>query len=239
MVKKRLLSITVLLLVSAWTLFVPASLHAIDTQMLDIAIMSVEKAGPPVSVGDVLLFSYQPASGHVRYVGARFAHESYVVLHPYVRNESGIFVLGYRVPEGVEEIRYRIVVDGLWMNDPASPAERDFLGNPISLYRIEKEIPRSIVNPTIEPDGGVRFVFQGKPGQRISISGDFNNWEPFIDFLSEIPDKPGFFSIRLRIKSGAHYYFFFSEGMRIMDPKNPEKAADPSGNEVSYFFLPT
>jgi hypothetical protein len=240
MARGNTVQIAALFLIPALGLFFPVPLRAIDAQRLDIAIKSVESGGPPFLIGDVLIFSHMPASGRARFVGARFAHESFAVLHPFVRNEYGIFVLGYPVPEGVGTIRYRIVVDGLWMSDPANPeAEPDSLGNPISLFRIDKEIPRSIINPAVLSDGELLFVFRAKPGQRISISGDFNDWEPSIDSLSEIPGKPGWFSIRLRIKPGAHYYFFFSNGMRILDPFNPETAVDPGGNEVSYFFLPS
>jgi hypothetical protein len=228
------------LLIPVIGLFFPAPLRAIDAQRLDIAIKSVESQGPPFLLGDILILSHEPDSGSARFVGARFAHESFAVLHPFVRNEYGVFVLGYPVPEGVGTIRYRIVVDGLWMSDPANPdTEPDSLGNPISLFRIEKEIPRSVINPAVLPDGAFLFLFRSKSGRRISISGDFNNWEPFIDYLSEIPGKPGWYSIRLRIKPGAHYYFFFSDGTRILDPFNPETATDPGGNEVSYFLLPS
>jgi hypothetical protein len=228
-----------LLVIPAIAMFFPSPLSAVDAQRLDIAMKSVESAGPPFLVGDVLILSYMPDESQVRYVGARFAHESFAVLHSYVRNEYGVFVLGYHVPEGAGTVRYRIVVDGLWMDDPANPeSELDALGNSISLFRIEKEIPRSIVNPELDADGGVIFMFRGRPGQRVSIFGDFNNWEPSIDFLTEIPGKPGYFSIRLRVRPGPHFYRFFSDGARIPDPFNPRAAVDPAGNEVSYFFLP-
>ena len=54
-------------------------------------------------------------------------------------NERGVFVLDYPVPEGVREIHYRIVVDGLWMPDPANPVtEPDGAGALLSVYTLEK-----------------------------------------------------------------------------------------------------
>ena len=87
---------------------------------LDIAVKTLAAAQPPRMVGDELILSYKPAYP-VRFVGVRFGHESWKILHTYARNEHEVFVLDYPVPEGGREIRYRIVVDGLWMADPANP----------------------------------------------------------------------------------------------------------------------
>lgn len=215
----------------------PASLFAANPITLDIAIQSIEHSEPPRLVGDIAIFSCKP-EGSGRFIGARFAHEGYAVLHPYARNDNGVFVLDYQVPEGVREIRYRMVVDGLWMNDPANlSSETDELGNAISVFTIEREPARTLLNPKLEADGGLTFTYRGQAGLRISIAGDFNDWDPFIDFLQEI--QPGLFRITLRVLPGRHFYYFYSNGSRIIDPANPETGVDPSGRTVSYFLTPS
>jgi Glycogen recognition site of AMP-activated protein kinase len=204
---------------------------------LDLALNGLKEAKPPHLVDDVLILSYEPAHGAgVRFVGARFETESYTVLHSFSKNQYGIFVLDYEVPEDTRVIRYRLVVDGLWVSDPSNPdAETDQQGNLISLFTIEKEPVRPILNPRREADGSVTFVFRGLPGRRVTIQGDFNNWDPFMNQLVET--EPGLYRITLRLLPGAHWYRFFTDGRRLLDRYNEDTALDPDGTPVSYFEL--
>jgi hypothetical protein len=202
---------------------------------LDIAVKSLVGAQAPRMVDDVLILSYAPEHP-VRFVGVRFSHESWKVLHSYSVNEHKVFVLDYPIPEGIREIRYRIVVDGLWMADPANPlVESDTMGEEFSVFTLDKEPYRPTVNPRRERDGEITFTFRGASGRRVSIAGDFNNWDPFMDYLAE--KAPGTYSITFRMLAGRHWYFFFSEGQRIIDMANPETGFDPDGNTVSSFAL--
>jgi 1,4-alpha-glucan branching enzyme len=186
-------------------------------------------------VGDVLLLTLKPRM-LTRFVGVRFAHESWKVLHPFAENANGVFVMDYPVPEGLREIRYKIVVDGLWMADPTNPRiDTDAAGNEFSVFTLEKEPVRPVLNPRRENNGTLTFTFRGAPGKRVSISGDFNHWDPFVDTLAET--APGTYLITLRVPAGEHWYFFFSDGRRILDMFNPETGVDPDGNPVSYFSL--
>ncbi len=213
-----------------------ARAFAAQPQTLDLALNGLKQAQPPHLVDDVLILSYSPSRERVRFVGARFDTESYRVLHVFSRNQYGIFVLDYEVPENTSVIRYRLVVDGLWVNDPTNPdSQADDQGNLISLFTIQQEPERPIVNPRVEPDGRVTFVFRGAPGQRVTIQGDFNNWDPFMNQLVET--DPGLYRITLRLLPGAHWYRFFTDGQRVLDRYNSDTAEDPDGQPVSYFEL--
>ncbi len=202
---------------------------------LDLSLNGLKQAQPPHLVGDVLILSYRPARAvDARFVGARFETEDYAVLHSFSRNQYGVYVLDYEVPENTRVIRYRVVVDGLWVNDPTNlDAEADNQGNLISLFTIEKEPERPTVNPHREADGGVTFVFRGQPGQRVTIQGDFNNWDPFVSQLAET--GPGVYRITLQLLPGGHWYRFFTNGHRLLDRYNSDTALDPDGQPVSYF----
>jgi 1,4-alpha-glucan branching enzyme len=216
--------------------FCSGAVYAADPITLDIAVKSITSSMPPRMVDDFLVLSLKP-DRPARFVGVRFAHEAWKILHPYSTNERGAFVLDYRVPEGVREIRYRIVVDGLWMVDPANPrTDVDAAGVSFSVYTLEQEPVRTIVNP--KPEGtALTFVFQGSPGRRVSLVGDFNNWDPFMDPLDET--APGMFSISLRVPAGEHWYYFFSDGRRILDRFNARTGVDPDGGTVNYFVSPS
>jgi len=210
-----------------------AAAHAASPIALDIAVKSIGLPQPPHLVGDILILSFKPDQP-VRYVGVRFANESWKILHPCALNEKGVFVLDYPVPEGVREVRYRIVEDGLWTTDPSNPnTDVDSSGVAFSVYTLESEPVRSIVNPKPAPDGGITFVFNGSPGRRVALVGDFNNWDPFMDPLDET--APGTYSITLRVPPGQHWYRFFSDGRRILDRHNAQTGVTPDGDTVSYF----
>jgi hypothetical protein len=200
---------------------------------LDIAVKSIASNQAPRLVDDVLVLSYKPQRP-ARFVGARFAHESWKEIHRYSLNDNGVFVLDYPVPEGVREIRYRIVVDGLWMGDPSNPnRETDPQGTEFSVFTLDSEPSRPIVNPRREANDALTFTFRGEPGKRVTIAGDFNNWDPFMDPLVET--APGIYRITVRVLAGRHWYVFFSEGRRILDMYNAETGVDPDGYTVSYF----
>jgi 1,4-alpha-glucan branching enzyme len=210
---------------------------AADPTALDVAMKSLHAALPPRVVQDELILSVQPAHP-ARFVGVRFAHESWSILHPYELNENGVFVLDYPIPEGLREIRYRIVVDGELMTDPSNPVtDQDSTGSVLSVFTLEKDPVRPILNPRQERDGSVTFVFRGTAGKRVSLVGDFNNWDPYMDFLAE--DAPGSYSITLRVPAGTHWYYFSSEGRRILDMFNAASAVAPGGAAVSIFTLPS
>jgi Glycogen recognition site of AMP-activated protein kinase len=224
-------------LLLACLLLGPAAAFAANPISLDVAVKSIRSSQPPRMVENELVLSFKPERP-VRFVGVRFAHESWKILHPYAMNERGVFVLDYPVPEGVLEIRYRIVVDGLWMADPANPVtDTDDAGVSFSVYRLENEPARTVVNPKPDSGGALTFVFKGSPGRRVSIVGDFNNWDPFMDPLHET--APGSYSVTLRVPAGEHWYYFFSDGRRILDRFNAQTGVDPDGGTVSYFASPS
>ena len=224
-------------LLLACLLLGPAAAFAANPISLDIAVKSMRTSQPPRMVDDVLVLSFKPERP-IRFVGVRFAHEAWKILHPYAMNERGVFVLDYPVPEGVLEIRYRIVVDGLWMADPANPVtDSDAAGVSFSVFRLENEPARTVVNPKPDSGGALTFVFRGSPGRRVSIVGDFNNWDPFMDPLDET--TPGSYAVTIRVPAGEHWYYFFSDGRRILDRFNAQTGGDPDGGTVNYFVFPS
>jgi hypothetical protein len=210
-----------------------AAAHAASPISLDIAVKSIGMAQPPRLVGDVLILSFKPDQP-VRFVGVRFAHESWKVLHPCALNQKGVFVLDYALPEGVREVRYRVVEDGLWTIDPSNPdTDVDASGVAFSVFTLETEPVRPIINPKPDTGGGLTFLFNGNPGHRVALVGDFNNWDPFMDLLDE--SAQGTYSITLRVPPGEHWYYFFSDGRRILDRHNAQTGVTPDGDTVSYF----
>ncbi len=202
-----------------------------------IALQGIDAPQPPHMLEDALILSVKPTRP-ARFVGARFESEGWRKLHRFQLNDKGVFVLDFTVPEGVREVRYRIVIDGLWMPDPSNPAsDVDDQGNVLSVYTLEAEPHHPIVNPRLERDGSVTFTYTGAPGRRVTIVGDFNNWDPFMEAMRET--DTGTYTITVRLPAGRHWYYFFTDGRRILDPYNPEGGVDPDGLRVSSFSLPS
>lgn len=200
-------------------------------------IINTRHAEPPRIFEDHLFLSYETDRA-VRFVGVAFSHENFSKIHSFIENIHGIFVFIYPIPENVEDIVYRIVVDGLWMADPSNPVvEKDQSGIYLSGVSLPpKEVNRwKLVAPVIHDDSVVDFYYFGPRGREIFISGTFNNWDPFMHKLVEL--TPGKYSISMKILPGIHFYHFVSNGLFLLDPLNPDKGSDSEGFEVSMFEI--
>jgi hypothetical protein len=212
-----------------------AAASATSPTVIDVAVRTIRTMQAPRLVGDTLLLTYR-SRDQVRFVGVRFRHEQWAVLHAYAVNENGVFVLDYPLPAGVGRLAYRIMVDGVWMTDPSNPlVETDERGVAVSVFEVETEPWRSVVNPEVKA-GKATFVYLGTPGTRVSLVGDFNEWDPFAELMTE--ERPGRFSATIAVRPGRHYYAFFAGGRKVLDEANSETGVDPDGRRVSSFTVP-
>ena len=217
-------------------LLLAGPVFCLDGHLMEVRIRGIEQAGPPQYLDRQVLLSYK-ADKPVRLVGARFAHEDYRIFHVYFRNQNDVFLLLLDVPEQVAELRYRLVVDGLWTNDPYNPRfEKDAFGRVFSLFDLGERPARAPVSPEIHREGSVTFFFQTLADRAVSVAGDFNNWDPFWNRMREI--EPGTYRLTVRMPPGQHFYYYIVNGRRVLDPINQETARDYEGFRVSTFFLP-
>jgi hypothetical protein len=148
-----------------------------------------------------------------------------------------VFLLLMDVPEEVEELRYRLVVDGLWINDPYNPdSEEDAFGRVFSLFDLRERPAPEAVSPEIDTEGTVTFSFRTLPDRAVSVAGDFNHWDPFWHRLQET--QPGEYRLTVRMPPGRHFYYYVVNGQRVLDPINQDTARDYEGFRVSTFYLP-
>jgi len=200
----------------------------------------IEASGPrsPFIVDDSIIFTYQQEEP-ARFVAVAFAHEDFTVMHPYKRytpeGGSEVFVLAYPIPPSEETLIYRVIVDGLWIHDPAnSEVIRDVNGIPLSRYRIP---PKQTLEtyPLVKNDGAVTFTYTSRPGQTVTVAGTFNSWDPFMYPLRET--EPGHYRCTIYLPPGEFVYHFIVNGSAINDPLNPRDRFDTSGNRYSYFAI--
>ena len=214
-----------------------------ESVSIHMHITSMEKGQAPVFIGRKVLFSYSAPSksreGYIRRVGIAFGYEDYRVVYPFFRNDKDVFIYVADVPAGVNDIDYRIIVDGLWINDPNNPRTVQSDGGfRVSRIGIPAYLKYSTETPRIEQGRKVKFFYNGESGKAVFLAGNFNNWDPFMLRMKEDPEIPGFYSIAIRIPPGDQYYTFIADGREIIDPRNPRKAIDKDGKRVSYLFIP-
>lgn len=203
----------------------------VTSVQLHLYLSGLKGAQAPVIVDNHLVLS---ARGPYRFVGAAFSHEGWRNVHPFEVNRNGVFVLAVPIPYGEEtQVRYRLILDGLWAADPLNPAMyRDpSTGAAMSIARFPAR-PETVLGAW-EPAGRERatFYFEGAPGQRVTVAGSFNAWDPFIHELAET--SPGRYELELSLPPGEYYYVFFYKGEALADPLNRRLLYGKDGRTVS------
>lgn len=228
----------------------PSFLDGID-MALHVRLQEMRRAEPPQLYGDSVLFTYTPDryyESSVRSVGVAFAHESYRKIYPFRKiidtgkedgpEYTGVLFLLHPLPPGEEKLEYRLIVDGIWMPDPAAPAvEIKESGLAVSVFHIPRMEYRAFRSPEVGPDQRVTFRYRGNSGLRIYLAGSFNDWDPFMYRMMEEPGMPGLYTLSLRLPEGVHYYAYIRNGETITDPLNNRLASRRSGAMVSVLEI--
>ena len=202
---------------------------------LHIRIGEIRRASQPEIFANQILFTYH-ALHPVRHVGIAFQHEDFLKIHTFMVNDLGVFVYPYSIPKKETQLVYRLVVDGLWMEDPINPIKKtDLYGQKFSVVYLPRRDDSADPAPRREAKDSIQFVYYGPPNRRVNLVGSFNNWDPFMHPLEEI--SPGKYRLDLRLPPGEYRYFFVSDGIRITDSLNPRKAYLKSGQEVSFLTV--
>ena len=214
----------------------PFLLFGNNSLAMELKVLGINDARDPEFFEENIIFTYR-TDEQIRYVGIRFEHEDFKKMHIYTKNVKGIYFFIYPIPPGYDHLKYRIVVDGLWMSDPFnSRIEKDpFLEVNFSVLKITEKPMEAFNNPSVKEKRHYNFVYLGNPGMDVFIIGGFNDWDPFMNRLVESPDRRGYYFINIEVGPGRHYYNFIINGTRIADPYNSQIVYDEEGNRLSYF----
>jgi len=216
----------------------PAMQSAEIPQELHLHLNRLVSAQAPQMVANHLVLSGQ---GVYRSVGVAFSHEGWATIHRFQKNTNGIFVLAIPLPFGpARSVSYRMVFDGLWTIDPTNRTKTidNASGLPVSVLELPERSIRVFGswNPAANrQDSTALFFYEGQPGQRITVSGSFNGWDPFLHELKEV--APGNYELELTLAPGTYYYTFVYKGERLKDPLNKTVAWDSNGRQVSVLTI--
>lgn len=204
-------------------------LMASNNLPLHFKILTTDKAEAPLIWNNMLILTAQPERS-ARFVGVAFDYENYSTIHPFEKNEMGIYIYTAPIPE-VNKVRYRLVVDSLWMADPhCLENERDEMGIEVSSIQIPASTTVKVTGPGVNDQGKTIFSIRSKPDATVSIVGTFNGWDPYMTPMRETSE--GVYSTELKLRSGSYFYYFIIDGKKAMDPLNFARARNTEGEEV-------
>jgi hypothetical protein len=216
-------------------------------------LLGISEPGPEI-FDDAVIFT--APSSHRR-VGVAFAEEGFATVHwmrklmvtqdplnapippgkkaPDPYKDSGLLFYVYQTPEGLGEVEYRLIVDGLWTTDPSNPRSRrnDATGISYSLVVMPQVKREPVLHE--RPKGTLNFSFKGPPGETVTVAGSFNGWDPFMYELREYPS--GLYTLTLPLPPGTYQYLFFHRGERLLDPYNFRRAYTLEGNLASEVVI--
>jgi hypothetical protein len=206
----------------------------------------------PEILGDMVVFT---ASSSLRRVGIAFSDENFSKVHwfrhlliardpmeippgvknPDMRKDSGVVFYVHQIPEGALEVEYRLIINGLWTTDPSNPTSRRDTTSGLSLSTLSVPPRRIVPHPLKGPPNSLSFVFQGPPGETVTVAGTFNGWDPFMYELREGP--VGTYSINIPLPPGRYQYVFFHRGQRFADPYNSNRVYSKDGHIASEIVI--
>lgn len=208
---------------------------------LDTLLHEIEKPQPPVITDDYIIFTCDP---NHRYIGIAFDFENYNIIHPFKlltnTDENGTVTRKhlfycYKRQHKSTELKYRLVIDGLWTTDPLNPQKE--YDQSVNLYFSKVEDPNSIKQETqIKQKNTVHFIYKGETGQQINLAGTFTNWDPWIYEMTET--TPGIYELELPLPKGKYYYNYYIGLTPVLDNTNPQKIYTNDGRSASVINVP-
>jgi len=222
-------------------------LGAADLESYEFIDTLLNLRGPaaPVVYDDAVIFT---APSSWRRVGISFAYEDFSRVYwlkqllyprdpaeitgrrnvsPY--QDSGMLFHVQIIPENIGDLDYRMVIDGLWTTDPMNPVTVAGTGG---IYNSRVSMPARLRAPLPDASPGLlSFTFYAPPGEKITVGGNFNNWDPFMYEMKETGN--GIYSLYLALPPGTYQYVFFHRGERHLDPVNPDRIYTKDGKPAS------
>lgn len=98
----------------------------------------------------------------------------------------------------------------------------------------ERVVAEGLLLLAVQPDEGFTFRYTPPSGQRVesvNVAGSFNGWNTGSHQLQ--PVQGGAFELFVPMGPGTHTYKLVVDGEWILDPANPERLDDGTGNENS------
>lgn len=214
--------------------------EAPDTYEYDTLVASLTGVSAPFVSGNYVVFTAKKES---RYVGIAFDFEGYKKIHTFQLHktisyegdttDSWFFYVLER-PKKLEQISYRLVIDGLWTTDPANPNKTYNARDAIMLSYLTLPVEADIITESA-PEGFTRFICFAPTGQNIRLAGTFTNWDSWIYEMTEV--ERGKYQLDLPLAPGTYYYAYYNGMSSFIDETNPSRGYSADGRTVSCIVV--
>lgn len=206
----------------------------INDTYLQLRITDLQESEAPFIVDNSIVFTYKPQRSGVRHVGVSFEHENFSRIHSFYKNVHDVFFYIYEYPMK-DRINYKFVEDGIWITDKNSSltkVDRNFIK--LSSFIIPDAYKKQKTSPIIEGNS-ITFKLEESSNNDIYITGDFNNWNPFLYRMHEI--SAGNYQLNLNLPPGRYGYYYIIDGKRVTDPENRNIGYSNLGEKVSLLVV--
>lgn len=131
---------------------------------------------------------------------------------PMMKTDNGLWVMTVRLKAGI--YTYKYYIGGVWRVDPANPKTKDVGYGPDSLIEVGAPSPGKLKVPTT-------FRVTSKRAKRVTLAGDFNNWDP--GGIELRTDGAGVWEVTIELRPGTYEYKFLEDGDRYSLNKDNQK----------------
>lgn len=167
---------------------------------------------------------------------------------PMKKNKYGVFYTILQ-PEFKDKNRnlatkylYKYKADGLFEPDPENQKRIEEDGTILSEYILEKKDIENQATVLIaenelndEPDFRiVEFRIYQPDATIVSLVGNFNHWNPELDYMKK--NRDGIFIFRKKLKPGEYLYSYVVDGEKTLDLYNPETRIRYDTKEISSYL---
>lgn len=134
--------------------------------------------------------------------------------------------------KGSNLMRYKFIVDGLWITDPMNYNKiDDGNGSYVSIVNSVNKKEGKNISFKIIDDNLIEFRIYKPEAKLISLVGDFNHWNPENDLLTKGNDD--IWRLNKRLPNGIYRYKFIIDGQWTPDIFNEKTLSDNNGGICS------
>lgn len=212
----------------------PRYIHLIDTQ-------NSRMTGTILQSG--VLFTYKNYQAReVYFISSLDRYKK----HKMYRNTRGVWYYllpraEYESKEPERVVRYKFVVDGLYVHDTShAQYEDDRAGGLISLYHLNSDYMKPkegilVLDDDTQDNRKVLFRLYAPNARYVSLIGSFNNWDSGLDKMERTKD--GYFEIVKSLPEGQYVYLYRVDETIEVDKKSPELKYHPVYGRVGFFGI--
>ncbi len=152
----------------------------------------------------------------------------------FTKHQGGIWLLLFTGPIKKGTYKYKLVVDGIWIEDPLNTNKQpDGLGEWLSILNVPYDIVQIHRNPVPLGNGYYLFRYEAPKAKNVYLTGTFNNWNLYSIRMKKGDD--GVWQVKLKLPPKEYIYAFIVDGVWKPDPLNRNMYSDLFGHIVNIF----